>query len=253
MGLFRFCSWRVRLLIISLVFLATGTWMFLPTWNARKQVECNLAQLYAGTLPESNWVRVRGRLLWDEAGVETGRRGSVTAYFVPLVPGNWNESQPIQAIVRIRESDAENMQNAVTVDGLIQPLGLPFNLALTFGGDEGAHIGENVVYIHHGTNPDSQRRFALVVIGIGMCGVIGFFVMSKMAADDDASTTYHSQARARDINEVVQRTTEEEQRHQEQEAERESEVDRWMRERGLKKPAAEQEAPADAQEAVAAR
>jgi len=252
MGLFGFCSWRIRLLILSLVFLATGTWMFIPTWNARKQVECNLAQLYAGTLPESNWVRVRGKLLWDEAGVETGRRGRVTAYFVPLVPGGWNDSQPIQVIVRISEYQADEMQNAATVEGLIQPLGLPFDLALTFGGDEGAHIGENVVYIHHGTNPDSQRRFSMVVLGIGLAGLVGFVVVSKTAADDAPSTSYHSQARARDLNEVVQRTTEEEQRRQEQEAQRESEIDRWMRERGLKQPAAEQESPADAREVAAA-
>jgi hypothetical protein len=251
MWFFGFGSVRTRVLLLSLCFLGTGAWMIAPTWNAGELVDCNLAQLCAGTLPKSNWVRVRGRLLWDEAGIETGRYGRIRAYFVPLVPGNWNDNQPVHVIVRISEFDEEKMRDAVTVEGLIQPLGLPFDLRIAFSGDDGPQTAENVVYIHHGTNPKSQRQFAQVVLAIGFAGLIGFVVISKLGGND-AETTYHSLAQPRNLNEAVQRTTEEEQQHQERESQRESEVDRWMRERGLKKACAEEESTADAHETAAA-
>lgn len=240
MWLFGYGSLKTRLLLMSIAFLGTGAWMYAPTWRASKLVDCNLSQLATGKLPESNWVRVRGRLMWDHAAEEVGRHGHVRAYFVPLVHGSWNENQPVAVIVRINEFDADEMQNATTIEGLIQPLGLPFDLRIAFSGDDGAKASENVVYIHHGTDPHSQRRFAQVVLAIGFAGLLGFAAAWKFGGADK-DTSYHSMAQARDINEAVTRTPEEELRRQEQEAQRESEIDRWMRERGLNKAAAEQE------------
>lgn len=228
-----FFSWRARLLVMSFCFLGTGAWMFAPTWNAREQVDCNLLQLSTGALPDSNWVRVRGRLVWEEAATEEGRRGGIQAYFVPLVQGDWNPSRPVHVIVRINKYDADEMQNAVMVEGLIQPLGLPFDLQLAFSGNDGAKAADNVVYIHHGTDPIRQRQFSMVVLALGFAGVVGSVVMWKMGADDK-EPPYHSLAKPRDLNEAVKRTSEEEERHLEQELQRESEVDRWMRERGIK-------------------
>jgi hypothetical protein len=245
-------SWRVRLLWMSVCFLGTGAWMYAPTWNAREQVDCNLAQLSAGTLPESNWVRVRGRLLWDEAATEARRGGRIQAYFVPLVPGGWNSDQPVHVIVRINQYDADEMRDAVTVEGLIQPLGLPFDLRIAFSGDDGPKAAENVVYIHHGTNPIHQRQFAQVVLAIGFAGLIGFVVMWKVGAADK-EPPYHSLAKPRDVNEVVRRTAEEEKERQERESARESEVDRWMRERGIKTAVTGDETTADPHEAASAR
>lgn len=245
-----FISMRLRILALSLCFIGTGTWMFLPTWNAGEQVDCNLSTLYAGTAPESNWVRVRGRLLWDEAATEEGRRGGIQAYFVPLVPGGWNSSQPVKVIVRVNKYDADEMRNAVTVEGLIQPLGLPFDLRIAFSGEDGPKAADDVVYIHHGTDPIRQRRFAMVVLAIGFTGLGGFVVMWKMGAADK-ETPYHSMAQARDLNDAVQRTDEEKQQHLERETQRESEVDRWMRERGLKRPETAQEDTADQRETAA--
>lgn len=229
---FGFGTVRGRLLLVSLALIGTGAWMFAPTWNASKQVDCNINHLAAGKLPDSNWVRVSGRLLWDQAGTEE-KRGHIRAYFVPLVSGSWNENQPVPVIVRINEFDADEMRDAGTVEGLIQPLGLPFDLRLAFSGSDGPKAAENVVYIHHGTNPKSQRKFSLVVLAIGFTGLIVSLVLAKNAKDD-RDTGYHSRAQSRDLNEAISRTDEQEEEHRLREAQRDSEVDRWMRERGLK-------------------
>lgn len=232
--LFGFGSLRTRVLFLSLSFLGTGVWMLAPTWNASKQVDCNLSQLQAGQLPDSNWVKIHGRLLWDYAAAEEGRGGRIQAYFVPLVSGSWHEGHQVPVIVRINQYDADEMQNASTVEGLIQPMGLPFDLKIAFSGDDEVKAAENVVYIHHGTDPTRQRRFAQVVLAIGFAGLIGFVVLMYVGKEETANT-YHSLAKPKDLNDAVRRTPEESAKHQEQEAQRESEIDRWMRERGLKK------------------
>jgi hypothetical protein len=76
---------------------------------------------------------------------------------------------------------------------------------------------------------------------------------AKTAKDDKEGGGYHSMAQARDLNDAVQRTEEQELEHLEREAQRESEIDRWMRERGLKKPDAEPQPASDVHEVAVSR
>ncbi|MGQ0637304.1 MAG: hypothetical protein ACT4QC_22070 [Planctomycetaceae bacterium] len=250
MLLFGFGSVRVRLLIVSLGLIGTGAWMYAPTWNASEQVDCNLAQLSSRALPKSNWVRLRGRLLWDEAATEE-RRGHVRAYFVPLVSGSWQSGQPVHVIVRVSEFAADDLQEDATIEGLIQPLGLPIDLRMAFSGD-GLEPAKDVVYIHHGTDPNSQRRFAQIVLAIGFAGVGGFFAIGRFGASDK-STSYHSMSKARNLNDAVRRNEEEELKRLEREAQRESEVQRWLREHNMSAKSGGQNAPSAKPEVGASR
>jgi hypothetical protein len=209
--------------------------------------------LAMGKLPESNWVRVRGRLLWDHCAVEEGRTGNIQAFFVPLVTGSWQPNEPFYVLVRISQFEAEKMQDSGTVEGLIQPFGLPIDLRIAFSGDDGPPAAENLVYIHHGTNPASQRKFAMVVMGIGFAGLVGSVLLFKLGGKDSpASSTYHSRAQARDLNEVAPKTAEQEQQQRAQVAQRDNEIDRWMREHGLKKDEPAAAPPENAEHEVAA-
>jgi len=232
MFLFGGGSMRTRLLMVSLVLVGTGVWMILPTWNARNQETISVGRLYQGKKPASSWVKVDGRLLWDEAAIEENKYGSVTAYFVPLVPQTWEQGQAVNVFVRVRESDADDLAEFATIDGLIQPMGLPLDLRMMFDA-EGPTPSSDAVYIHHGTNPKMQRQFAQVVIAIGFAGIGGFFVMGRVRKDA-ADTTYHSQAQPRKLGDPSRADPVLEQKRRQQDQERDAAVAQWMRERGIK-------------------
>jgi len=225
---------KFRLLMLSLTLLGTGGWMLAPTLNSKEQVECKLGQLIGGDLPDSNWVKVDGRLVWDEAAIEE-RRGRIDAFFVPLVPRNWKKNQPVHVFVRVSKYEAEKLGENETIEGLIQPTGFPMDLRLIFE-SEGPQPAENVVYIHHGADPVSQGKFAKVILGIGSLGLIASVLMYVMTGKGTQETTVHSRSQARSRNEEdIKRSAEAEEKHLQQVAERTNEIDRWMRERGLKK------------------
>ena len=227
---------RFRLLMVSLVLLGTGAWMLAPTMSADEQETCDLAGLYGGLQePKSNWVKIDGRLLWEEAAVEEGRRGGVSAYFVPFVPQNWRPGRPVKVFVRVSALEADDLGEYVTVEGLIQPMGLPIDVRGVFAA-HGPQPAESPIYIHHGSDPVSQRKFAHVVIAIGLAGIGGFFLLGKFSGSEDAGG-YGSRAQARSLDEHIRANPEAEQRMLQQAQERESEIDRWMRERGMKKDA----------------
>lgn len=224
---------RFRLLLVSLGLLGTGAWMLAPTMSADEQETCDLAGLYSGLQePKSNWVKVDGRLLWEEAAEEHRRRSGVTAYFVPLVPRNWEPGRPVKVFVRVSAYEADELGEYVTVEGLIQPMGLPMDVRAVFEA-EGPQPAESPIYIHHGTDPVSQRKFAHVVIAIGLAGIGGFFLLGKFSGSED-TPGYGSRAQARSLDEHIRANPEAEQRLLQQAQERESEIDRWMRERGMK-------------------
>ena len=224
---------RFRLLMVSLALLGTGAWMFAPTMSADEQQTCDLSALYAGQQPESNWVKIEGRLLWDEAAVEEGRRGGVRAYFVPLVPRHWRQGSQVAVFVRVSTFDADKLDEFATIEGLVQPMGLPFDVRGLFE-SEGPPPTDSPLYIHHGTDPLSQRKFANVVLALGVLGIVGFFVLGKFGKEDDSSK-YGSRAQARALDEHIRGNPEAEQKLLQQTQEREQEIDRWMRERGMKK------------------
>jgi hypothetical protein len=245
MFLFGGGSVRTRLLLVSLVLLGTGIWMILPTWKAGQQETVTVHGLYQGQKPQSTWVKVHGLLLWEEAAIEENKYGSTTAFFVPLVPETWESGDPVRVFVRISKGNADALDDAATIEGLVQPLGLPLDLRMIFDA-EGPQPASDALYIHHGTNPHMQRKFAQVVIGIGIAGISVFFVLGRLGQEEEG-TVYQSRAQARALGENSRKDPAAEAKRREQESERETAINQWMRERGLKRdePASSHE-PAEA-------
>ena len=177
----------------------------------------------------------RGRLLWDECVAEERRR-SVTAYFVPFVRASWRDGQPVKVFVRVSRYDADILGERATVEGLVQPTGLPFDIRGVLN-QYGPDPAGDAIYIHHGADPHSQRKFAQVVLLIGFAGLGGFGLMCRFGGGDNPIASGASAPRRKVGEGQAPPTPDAEQRLLQQVQQRESEIDRWMRERGLKQDA----------------
>ncbi len=182
------------LIILAVLFALVAVPMF-PTlvhgfWDTSKTT-VDLASLYQGTAPSSNYIHVKGRLA--EMGVtettEYTKNGRVTntveTDYIPLLPPNWKQGQPIKVVLEVSEDDvsamSDKMGQTVEVDGMIENLlweGVPGDV-LDYMAKQQASPVEGAIVIAYNSHPADYRFLSYIVFGVVVliCLIIGVVIV----------------------------------------------------------------------------
>ena len=159
-----------RLMMIGVVMTGMGVWMLLPTLKAKEQVDVRLSQLAMDRELKSYWIKTSGHFIWDDV-IEVRKGSSPQWYYVPFVTDSWVPGDEYPAIVMISPFGeiSENEPDFATIDGLIDPLGVPLHVRAMFDNS----IAKNAVLIDEGDDPRVRAKFAKILILIGLAGLGG--------------------------------------------------------------------------------
>lgn len=157
-----------------------------------------LSQLVKGkSLDSHNLVISGGRVLTEKSlsvttinkrnGIETGRS---TAYYVPLVPKNWDDDEPVKVIIKTKQlsnNELAELEDTGTIPGIARDVlweGLDSKQADWFRDKGHIKLAKDVILLDY--KADSGSDLATYFIALGsttvLLGIIGAIVYFKQRA-----------------------------------------------------------------------
>lgn len=157
----------VTLLCIGAIILAGASVRWVQLRRSWRLVTVDVAQLEAGQRPASDWVDLRGRLLYEFAAeVPTP---SVDRIYIPVVSKNWRPGMPVAVYLMVPETEMLHLLHFPDSGhvGLIRRQGLPLGLAPDLQQTMLRHRTPHYV-VAYGTSPESRFSVAmnLTILGI---------------------------------------------------------------------------------------
>jgi hypothetical protein len=222
--------------------LVAGVKMFVPTWKASEMQKITAGALQRGERPQSYWVSIHGRLLWDWAAVDPDPISG--GYYVPLVPSNYTTG-PIPVIVFVGNMKGGDLGEYAAVDGLIQWSDLPLMIQMQLQ-QSGLPLKENFVYLEYGRDPLMARRFSLLLILTSLASIGGFVYLTQTIKRPMSRLDgYQLRRQVRTLGETEQYDENGQRIITPQEAQRNDAIQQWMREHGLAAKKSENTAATD--------
>ena len=150
-----------RITFVGVCLLLSAWSLYEPTRNGSVLETVDIGALHRGKNPDSTWIKVSGRLLWEHA-VDVRGRTSHTAY-VPMVPRSWDNDSSVKLIVQISPNKEKQLGSYAEVQGMISG-NVPRIASDAFG--EGA-LSESCICLTEGKDPGTTQRFATVMFLFG--------------------------------------------------------------------------------------
>lgn len=150
-----------RLTFVGVCLLLAAWSLYAPTRNASVLETVDIGALHRGKSPDSTWIKVSGRLLWEQA-VDVRGRQSHTAY-VPMVPRSWDHDSSVKLIVQISPNKEKQLGSYAEVQGMISG-SVPGIASDAFG--KGA-LSESCICLTEGQDPGTTQRLATVLFLFG--------------------------------------------------------------------------------------
>ena len=208
-----------RLTFVGICLILAAWSLYAPTRNASVLETVDIGALHRGKNPDSTWIKVSGRLIWEQA-VDVRGRQSHTAY-VPMVPRSWDNDSSVKLIVQISPNKEKELGSYAEVQGMISG-SVPRIASDAFG--EGA-LSESCICLTEGQDPGTTQKLATVIFLFG--GV--FTGLGTMKLWQPLFNRESSFART----ETRRATPEEEARKIAREADHANSVSNWLASRGI--------------------
>ena len=210
---------NLRITIVGVCLLLAASSLYAPIKNASVLETVDIGSLHRGKSPDSTWIKVSGRLLWDQA-VDV-RGGMTHTAYVPMVPKSWDNDSSVRLIVQISPKKEKQLGSYAEVQGMISG-NVPRIASEAFG--EGA-LSQSCICLTEGQDPGNTQKLAAVLFLFG--GVltgIGTMKLWLPLFNRESSFTGTQRRKA---------TPEEEVRKMTREAEHADSVSNWLASRGI--------------------
>ena len=156
---------------IAIGALIAGAYIFIPTINSTEMQPVGVDQLIHG-YSGSNWVEAKnGKFDWDLSVIEEEKYAELS--YVPMLSHASQSGEPVTVFVATYKGPEELHGS---VQGLIEPMGLPHQIRQFFENEIGVKIADNHLLIRHSYDPNERRTMSLIVfaVALGAMGVGAF-------------------------------------------------------------------------------